>query len=116
MDVKDLCKKYDLQVEPLDANTYKVLTESGINLDSFMEDLGVCSILINRDVKYKKVKGFSYKIGRLYAFTTLPNFNDVGISFRHELINRGISVATEQNRILPDDDIGMIGVEYCLWK
>lgn len=108
MEVTELCKKYNIKVEPLDANTYRVLTDREINLDYFMEDLGICSILINRDVKYKKIKGFSYKIGRLYAFTTLPIFNDIGINYRRKLKTINNKITTVPNRLTSDNCIGTI--------
>ena len=105
MTLKELCKKYKLEVVEFDSNSYKVTNNIRINLDKFMNDLGVCSILMGEDFKYKKIGVYHYKIGRLYAFTTERNFKQSGIDYRHELINSGIMVATEQNRILPDDVI-----------
>lgn len=106
--VSELCKKYNLEVESLDDVTFKVNSTHEINLDEFMEDIGNCSILVDDKIHYKRVSYYSCKIGRLYAFTLEPVFNDTGIKYRHELIDKKIVIYTATNRILKEDSIDTI--------
>lgn len=109
MTLNELCKKYNLEVEEIDTNNYKVINNNNINLDKFMNDIGECSIVMSYDVEYKKFRAYSYKFGRLYAFTTEPDFSDLTIEYKNKLIDNGIKVCTERNVTLTCDVINIIG-------
>lgn len=99
MNIQTLCEKYNLEIEEIDTNTYKVTNDTEVNLDQLMSDIGERSIMFDGEITHKKIGICSYKIGRLYAFTTEPRFKKLGMDYKHELVRNGLDVYTEKNCI-----------------
>lgn len=97
MNLQELCEKYKLEVEEIDTNTYKVNNDTEVNLDQLMSDIGECSIMFDGEITHKKIGICSYKIGRLYAFTTEPRFKKLGMDYKHKLMDSGLNIYTERN-------------------